>query len=264
MQPATDSTPRLEIHPSRTAFQPEDLIDGIAVVFDVLRATTSLVAAMSAGCERVWPTEDLESARALAARRRADRDPSTVLLAGERHCLMPEGFDLGNSPAEHGSPVVRGRELVFSTTNGTRALLASRRARAIWVGCFWNRAALVQRLLEELRTGEVPAIHLVAAGTAGRVAYDDVLGAAAVAQALQASADLIPGDGVHACTGAWRPEFEDPARLREALGRSQAAENLRRAGLEDDLERVAQLDIRESVPSFDPDRGWVDDPYRHG
>ncbi len=251
-------SPLLELHPCRTAFDPEDLAGDVAVVFDVLRATTSLCAAIGAGARRVWPTESLEEARALAGRLR-ERGTERVLLAGERDCLRPAGFDLGNSPEEHGSPAVAGAELVFTTTNGTRALWACRRAASVWVGCFWNQRALVERL-----AGESRAVHLVAAGTGGRVAYADVLAAAALVQALERSGRFELGDGARACAGAFRPEFRDAGALAAALGRSRAAENLRRAGCEADLERVARWDVSETVPSFDPEQGCVEEPSRDG
>ena len=251
--------PTLELHPCRTAFEPEDLTGGVAVVFDVLRATTSLTAAIGAGALRVWPTETLEEARALADRRRAEAPGTTVLLAGERQCLKPEGFDLGNSPAEHGEPRVSGAEIVFTTTNGTRALLACSRAAAVWVGCFWN-----QRALLALLAGEARPVHLVAAGTAGRVAYDDVLAAAALAQALEGTGRFELRDGARACIDAFREELRDERRLAEALGRSQAAENLRRAHCTDDLGRVARWNTTETVPAFDPGRGCVEEPTSHG
>lgn len=251
--------PTLELHPCRTACDPEALDGGVAVVFDVLRATTSLTAAIGAGALRVWPTETLEAARELAEQRRAAEPDTPVLLAGERQCLKPAGFDLGNSPAEHGAPRVRGAELVFTTTNGTRALLACRRAAAVWIGCFWNQRALLARLHSESR-----AVHLVAAGTAGQVAYDDVLAAAALARDLASTGRFELGDGARACIGAFGEELRDEQRLAEALGRSRAAENLRRAGCADDLGRVARWNITETVPAFDPGRGCVEEPRSHG
>lgn len=251
--------PALELHPCRTAFEPEDLAGGVAVVFDVLRATTSLTAAIGAGALRVWPTEGLDEARALAGQRRTATPHTRVLLAGERQCLKPAGFDLGNSPAEHGAASVRGTELVFTTTNGTRALLACNRADAVWVGCFWNHQALFERLANESRP-----IHLVAAGTAGRVAYDDVLAAASLAKALESTGRFEPGDGARACSGAFHEELRNEGRLAEALQRSQAAANLRQAGCAEDLKRVARWNITKTVPTFDLERGCVEEHSIHG
>src|SRR5206468_10845988 len=98
---------------------PEQLRQAVAVVIDVLRATTSIVHALAAGCTAVLPCAEVEEARALADRMRAGR----VLLAGERGGLPVAGFDLGNSPRRFNARLCGGIAVVLTTTNGTRALL---------------------------------------------------------------------------------------------------------------------------------------------
>src|SRR5262245_8863015 len=98
---------------------PEALAGGVAVVIDVLRATTTVVHALAAGCAAVRPCAGVDEARALAGSMRAGR----VLLGGERGGLPLPGFDAGNSPREYTPAVCRGTTLVLTTTNGTRALL---------------------------------------------------------------------------------------------------------------------------------------------
>src|SRR4051812_10265453 len=82
-------------------------------VFDVLRATTSMAAALAVGVVEIR----VSPAPASAARAAGPASPLR-LLCGEEKCLPPPGFDLGNSPgrftAEH-----RGRVVHMSTTNGT-------------------------------------------------------------------------------------------------------------------------------------------------
>ena len=67
----------------------------VAIVIDVLRATTTITCALHQGYERVLACGELDQARELAGR----LGPGTM-LAGERKCVRPEGFDLGNSPRE--------------------------------------------------------------------------------------------------------------------------------------------------------------------
>ena len=93
----------------------------MAVVVDVLRATTMMVHALAAGCEAVIPCGEIDEARQVAA----SLPPGTALLAGEREGLPIDGFDLGNSPRSCTPEVCRGKTLVMTTTNGTRAILAS-------------------------------------------------------------------------------------------------------------------------------------------
>src|SRR5690348_7200145 len=88
------------------------------VVFDVLRATTTMTAALAAGADEIHVFPTLDEARAAANACKTDR-----LLCGEVRCLPPEGFDLGNSPGAYVSENVRGKILFMSTTNGTRAIV---------------------------------------------------------------------------------------------------------------------------------------------
>src|SRR5205823_8847663 len=71
----------------------------VAVVIDVLRATTTIAYALAQGYERVLACGDLDQARELARRVNGG-----AVLAGERACVKPEGFDLGNSPREFEGP----------------------------------------------------------------------------------------------------------------------------------------------------------------
>jgi len=98
---------------------PNRLVDGLAVVVDVLRATTTIIHALAAGCTAVRPCAEVEEARALAGEMRAGR----VLLGGERGGVQLPGFDLGNSPREYTAKVCHGNTLVLTTSNGTRASL---------------------------------------------------------------------------------------------------------------------------------------------
>src|SRR6516165_3641986 len=93
---------------------PGRLAGGLAVVVDVLRATTTSIHALVAGCTAVRPCVEIEEAQTLAGAMRAGR----VLLAGERNGTPIAGFDLGNSPQEFTPKACRGCILVFTTTNG--------------------------------------------------------------------------------------------------------------------------------------------------
>ena len=109
----------VQVHLLPQLAPPGALGGGVAVVVDVLRATTTIVHALAAGCVSVRPCAELEEARELAAGMRVGR----TLLGGERGGVPIPGFELGNSPREYTSKVCRGNTLVFTTTNGTRALL---------------------------------------------------------------------------------------------------------------------------------------------
>ncbi len=163
------------------ALRQRDLSQTVCVVFDVLRATSSMVTALANGAREIIPVCEIAEAVAL---REARPD---VLLAGERggvRILRAQtgsvDFDLGNSPREFSHERVAGRSIVMTTTNGTRALQACRGARRVLVGSFLNLGATVGWL-----TCEQPEnLLVVCSGTYAEAAYEDVLGAGALCAAV--------------------------------------------------------------------------------
>src|SRR5262245_9964536 len=151
------------------------LAGGVAVVIDVLRASTTIVHALAAGCRAVRPCLEVEEARQLAGGMRVGR----VLLGGERGGAPLPGFDMGNSPREYTAPVCRGTTLVLTTTNGTRALLRAAEAARVLVAAFVNYSAVCEQLRQEARP-----LHIVCAGTAGSVSLEDTLLAGALVDFL--------------------------------------------------------------------------------
>jgi 2-phosphosulfolactate phosphatase len=154
-----------------------DLRETVCVVFDVLRATSTMVTALGHGATALMPVEEI--AEALAVRR---RQPD-VLLAGERDGVRIQAdltgsipFDLGNSPREFTPEKVRGRTIVVTTTNGTRALRACASAQAVLAGSFLN----LQATAEFLEREKPPHLLLICSGTHDQAAFEDVLGAGAL------------------------------------------------------------------------------------
>src|SRR5713101_2072341 len=133
---------------------------GVAVVIDVLRATTTMIHALAAGCTAVRPCAEVDEARELAGKMRAGR----VLLGGERGGAPLPGFDLGNSPSEYTTKVCCGTTLVLTTTNGTRACLRAVEAERALVAGFVNYSAVCEQLRQDSRP-----IHIICAGTEGEV-----------------------------------------------------------------------------------------------
>jgi len=117
------------------ALRDRDLSRTVCVVFDVLRATTSMTTALANGAAQVLPVREISQALGLKARH------PDALLAGERHGARIRAdqtggvdFDLGNSPREFTPERVRGRTIIMSTTNGTRALQACAGAKRVFAG----------------------------------------------------------------------------------------------------------------------------------
>src|SRR5207247_8404779 len=194
---------RVHLVPSLAA--PGSLAGGVAVVIDVLRATTTIVHALAAGCAAVIPCAEVDEAKKIAAALR----PGKVLLGGERGGKLIRGFDLGNSPREYTAKACKKATLVFTTTNGTRAVLRAAEAERVLIAAFVNYSAVC----ELLRTDARP-VHIVCAGCDGAPALEDTLLAGALVDFLCEAQEVTLNDSARL---AW-DAFENHGRvLRGAL-----------------------------------------------
>ena len=162
---------RIDVHfnGSSTPGGQQDLHDRVVLVVDVLRASTSIAAALSNGARAVIPFEGVDDA--IIKARSLER--SEVLLAGERKMAPIPGFQLGNSPREFTADVVSGKTIVMTTTNGTAALSGTIGAAEVIVGCFANYSVVLAWLRAAARAGK--SITVVCAGTNGRFALEDAI-----------------------------------------------------------------------------------------
>lgn len=232
------------------------LAGGTAVVIDVLRASTTIATALTSGVAAVIPCQSPEEAFAL----REQLGGEQVLLGGERGGIRIEGFDLGNSPTEYPAETVAGKTLIFTTTNGTRALQFSLDASAILTGAFINRTAVLSRLL----TDELP-VHLVCAGTDRQITGEDVLYAGCLVSGLQQDCPETLqwelNDSAELACRLWQ-SVEDGgssivAATEEFLLTTRGGRNLVRIGAAADPGRCAQLDLTEVVPEYDRASGRI-------
>ncbi len=169
--------PAIFVHLLPGLIPPGALEGGVAIVVDVLRATTVMVHALAAGAKAVVPCGEIDEA---IAHRQAN-PPGSVILGGEREGLPIEGFDLGNSPAAYTEAVCRDRTVVMTTTNGTRAILASLTAERVLVAAFPNLSATVAAVAAEDRARPV---HVVCSGTDGHISLEDSFLAGALTRNL--------------------------------------------------------------------------------
>ena len=201
----------------------EILSDKTAVVIDVLRATSSMLTALAAGASRIVPVAEVDEARAL----KAQLHTGSVVLGGERDGLQIDGFDVGNTPQEFTADRVRGKTVVMTTTNGTRAILLAMPAREVYIAALVNVAATARHLAEHTR-GDVV---LVTSGTQRRISYEDALCAGAIVERL---VDVAPQDTWHLtdsalmATDLWRIAKDD---IAAALRRGRGGRNVARLGL---------------------------------
>lgn len=206
----------------------------VAIVVDCIRATTTISHALETGYASVTCVGEVDDARA----ERADG----VLLGGERHGVLIEGFDLGNSPAEYAER--KGDRLVLTTTNGTRAILQSvEEASTVLVGALVNAQALVDAAIVAAPSDGTIVVRC--AGVRGEVALDDVYVAGVLMQRLvQALPDAFATDGARTALAIARAYPDALAALND----SQSARDLDGTGHEADIARCGQVDILATAP----------------
>ncbi len=208
-----------------------DLTGKTVVVTDILRATTTITFAVANGATAITPVLTPEDAFHLAA-----TQPNT-LIGGERGGMKVDGFDLGNSPREYTEVVVSGRQIVLTTTNGTRTLQACRAADRILVGSFFNLNAIVDQLAQ--LEGE---LVIACSGREGGFCTEDTAFAGACVAALGAP-QLT--DAAETAKILYQTHCEDlPGMLKNCYH----GQRLASIGLGEDLEFCAQLDIVDVLP----------------
>lgn len=226
-----------------------DLRGAVCVVFDVLRATSSMLTALDHGARGIIPVGEIAEA---LEQKRLQPD---VLLAGEREGLRISrqltgslDFDLGNSPREFTRAAVAGRTLVMTTTNGTRALRACAGAGTVLIGSFLNLPALTRWL-----TDHRPAqLFLVCSGTLEEASYEDTLGAGALCDRLWPSYNA----GRIADSAAMARQLFQFAET-DLLGAMIHARNGRRLlaipELRDDVPLCLEIGAHDLIARLDPD-----------
>ena len=216
------------------------LSDRTALVVDVLRASTTIIAALAAGASAVVPVADAEEAR----RRLAAWPAGEAVLAGERSGEPLPGFHLGNSPPAFTPDRVAGKTVILSTSNGTRALLRAAGAAALGVAALVNRAAA-----SAWAAGQGCDVTIVCAGERGAPSLEDEVAAGLLVERL-ARGGAEP-------TAAARRALELARRYDgdlERLARDSAwARRLAARGWEADVRACLALDHASLVPVYRAD-----------
>jgi 2-phosphosulfolactate phosphatase len=210
-----------------------------AIVIDVLRATSTMVAAMKAGASSIVPAETVMEARALIR-------PGDV-LGGERFNRKIAGFELGNSPLEYRKETVDGKRLVLTTTNGTRAIIKAMRAENILAGAIVNASACARVALELRRD-----IVLLCAGNNDEFAIEDGLCAGLLLDRLesQCQQSIDTDDFGMAMLAMYRNRAD---KLLDTISQGTAGRRLIKLGLGRDVEWCSVRDSDDIVPRLNGD-----------
>lgn len=231
----------INVHLLPELVPPCGLLGATAVVVDVLRATTTMIAALAAGCTDVRPCSTVKEAEDVARGLPAGR----ALRGGERHDVKIAGFDAGNSPLEYTAAVCRGKTLVMTTTNGTRAVLRAAAAERVLVAGFVNFSAVCEQLRDDPRP-----VHIVCAGTDGAINMEDTLLAGALVNDLCAAGDVRLNDSARLARDCFEREG---ASVLAAFERGVGARALLAIDEGPDIRFAAEVDRYALVPELRQD-----------
>ena len=233
---------RIDVHFNGSSTGQADLHDRVVLVVDVLRASTSIAAALANGARAVIPFEGVDEA--IIKARSLER--SDVLLAGERKMAPIQGFELGNSPREFTADVVTGKTIVMTTTNGTAALASVAGAAEVLGGAFANYSAVLAWLRAAARGGK--SLTIVCAGSNGRFALEDAICAGRFVRGVaRRGIQPVLGDAANIAAIVDRRMGAD---LQAVLRDSEHGRALIDAGLGDDVTYCAGIDTHPVVPVY--------------
>ena len=212
--------------------------DKNVVVIDVLRSSTTIATALQNGAREIIPVDSIEKAVKISGSLFGD----VTLRGGERNGRVIQGFNLGNSPKEYSEPVVKGKSIIYCTTNGSVALARSRHAKNLLIGSFVNMAVTVE-FLKSL--GE--DLIIVCAGrplAVGGFSLEDTVCAGMMIAQLEAASRVEPvlSDPSIAARSMYKAHGRSIPKM---LKLSEHGRYLQEIGFGADLEACGQID---SVP----------------
>ena len=234
---------RVDVFFTPAGLTPAEVQGRAIFVIDILRATTTMCAALSHGAKAIIPVASTEEALRLSQ----TIGSTDVILAGEQNCLKIPGFQLGNSPLEMSEVTVRGKTIIVSTSNGTKALLACQGAQSVYPTAAVNLSAAAEKA-RELRESDQP-VAIVCAGRENAFSLDDSYCAGRLVAATLG--DRRPRRGLNdaaiACLDLVRRYGDN---WRRPLAYSRAGRELIKLGFRADLLDAARLDAYPVLPHF--------------
>jgi 2-phosphosulfolactate phosphatase len=208
------------------------------VVIDVLRSSTTIATALRNGAKEIIPVATVERAVKMSGNLFGD----AILRGGERNGRMIEGFNLGNSPTEYTEDKVRGKGIIFSTTNGTLAIERARFAQALVICGFVNMSAVTAFLLEQKKD-----FVILCSGRNGMFSLEDTVCAGMLLRRMldDPDSDIELSDGALAAVTLYNRLGRNILKM---LRGSEHGRYLIQIGLEEDLAVCAGVDTVPVLP----------------
>ncbi len=211
----------------------------VTVVIDVLRATTTIVTALKNKAKEVIPVSSVEFAMKLTG----NSFTSHSLLCGERNTIKIEGFSLGNSPLEYTEEFVKGKSIVFFTTNGSKAIVKAKFSESLFILSFLNINAVANKILK-LDCD----LEILCSGNNGKFSYEDSACAGMLIEAMvEKKQNLVLNDESKICQLIY---LKNKRRILKMLKETEHGVKLFNAGFEEDIKFSSQQNIYDIAPVF--------------
>lgn len=230
-----------------TPFYPETETmyeDALVIMIDVLRASTTVCAALYNGAKELIPCDSAEKAVQIFS----GLSKEIRFLGGERGGMKPSGFDAGNSPDEYSEEAVKGRTVVIATTNGTKIFQKAKQAKLRLIGAFVNINAVCFAIDEYMKSESIKNknVFLICAGNSGTLSYEDALCAGAyINYILRNFEGEEMTDSAHVCKNLYNLHSRD---LKDFISTRQHAQVLKSLGFEHDIETALTFDAYPIAP----------------
>ncbi len=208
------------------------------VVIDVLRSSTTIAMALSNGAREIIPVASLERAVNVSG-----GQGDSMLRGGERNGKMIEGFALGNSPREYTEEKVKGKGILFTTSNGTLAIEKARFAKGIVICGFVNMSRVVSFL-----GGLKGDVVVLCSGRGGMFSLEDTVCAGMLLRnVVESGVEVDLSDGANAAISLFKSFGKN---LLKMLKGSEHGRYLISIGFGDDLPVCAAVDSIPVLPQL--------------
>lgn len=214
--------------------------NSIVVIVDVFRATTSICAAFHNGAKSVRTVASVLEAK--------QWQQKGFLIAAERNTQKCDFADFGNSPFDFLPEKVSGKEIVFTTTNGTMAADTAKNAEEIIIGSFSNISKVAEFCASQNKN-----ITILCSGWNNRFCIEDTLFAGALAEKLRETQNFSnKSDAVTVAVELWQVA---KLNLFEYICNSEHFERLKKNGLENSVDYCITNDLAPVLPKFNKKLG---------
>jgi 2-phosphosulfolactate phosphatase len=233
MNKFTMASRRIETCFSPALYEPELHTDSIVIVIDILRASSAICTAFANGAGAIIPVASVDEAK--------EYKKKGYLVAAERDGFVLDFADFGNSPFNFTNEKVKGRTIVYSTTNGTGIINLASSAYKIVVGSFLNIGALERWIKDQEKD-----IILFCAGWKNRFNLEDTVFAGALAfRLMESGLYSTMCDSTLAALDLWSIASSD---LRGYIEKAAQRTRLRDKKLDDCLDFCLTADFTEKIP----------------